>query len=269
MQSACTACPAVHTNPLADGRASYHLLAERVAGAQRFLDLGCGDGSLLAVLADQGARHLAGVDASETELSRAHARPELAAAALYLGRAEELPFADGSFDAVVSHLALPQMTDVEQVLTETARVLVPHGRFVTSLAARPEPASGYDLFLTLARQHFAATGPDRTVLAAGPEPCTREDLSDLLTPVGLEVVHWEQFTLGAPGPPEEIWQSAVEKYCDTSLLETGELTTLRHKFIAQAPRLAQAGKLAPGERLTIATTERSAVTAPVAAYVWD
>ncbi|MEV6276261.1 methyltransferase domain-containing protein [Nocardia sp. NPDC051832] len=268
MQSACPASAGLHTNPLPDGRASYHLLAERVAGAQRYLDLGCGDGSLLAVLAGQGAKQLAGVNVSEGELSSAHARPELADAALYLGSAEELPFADNTFDAVVSHLALLQMPDVEQVIAEAARVLIPNGRFVASLAARPEPASGYDLFLALMRPHFAATRPEQPLPRFG-EACTQDGLSELLTPAGLEVVHWEQVTLGTPGPAEEVWQTAVEKYCDTALLADGELEDLRAEFIARAPRISQDGRIAPGERLSIATTElTNAELNKAEEYIW-
>ncbi|MGW0249580.1 class I SAM-dependent methyltransferase [Nocardia goodfellowii] len=268
MQSACTASAGVHTNPLPDGRASYHLLAERVAGAQRFLDLGCGDGSLLALLAGQGAKHLAGVNLSEGELSSAHARPELASAALYLGSAEELPFADNTFDAVVSHMTLLRMPDVEQVIAEAARVLTPNGRFVTSLAARPEPASGYDLFLTLTRSHFAACRAEHPLHRLG-DPCTREDLNELLTPAGLAVVHWEQITLGTAVPVEQVWQAAVETYCDTALLEAGELDHLRAEFIARAPRLAPDGRLAPGERISIAVTELSeAEPGPAEPHVW-
>lgn len=47
-----------------------------------------------------------------------------------LGRAEALPFEDGSVDAVVSSLVLCSVSDLEGTLREIRRVLRPGGRFV-------------------------------------------------------------------------------------------------------------------------------------------
>ncbi|HEX5119448.1 MAG TPA: class I SAM-dependent methyltransferase [Pseudonocardiaceae bacterium] len=102
----------VVTNPTADGRTSYRFLADRVAGAQSVLDLGCADGTLLVVLARNGANGLAGVDLSAGELALARGRPELRDADLRLARAQELPFADDSFDAIVSHMASVARTEI-------------------------------------------------------------------------------------------------------------------------------------------------------------
>ena len=45
------------------------------------------------------------------------------------GRAEDLPFADGSVDAVVSTLVLCSVVDVQRALAEVSRVLAPGGVF--------------------------------------------------------------------------------------------------------------------------------------------
>ncbi|MFD4460454.1 hypothetical protein [Nocardia sp. NPDC058480] len=53
-------------------------------------------------------------------------------------------------------MALMLMADVEQVLTESARVLKPAGALAISVGLRPAPASGRGLFLKLAQPIFAA-----------------------------------------------------------------------------------------------------------------
>jgi len=48
---------------------------------------------------------------------------------IYTGVAEDLPFADKSFHAVISTLVLCSVTDVQQSLSEIYRVLKPGGTF--------------------------------------------------------------------------------------------------------------------------------------------
>lgn len=104
-------------------------------GAQlgRLLDLGTGDGNLHAALRALGAREVVGMEP----------QPELAAVAaaagpVVLGRAEALPFAPASFDAVVSMDVLHHVPSegLDGALEEVHRVLRPGGRFYVSEPAR-------------------------------------------------------------------------------------------------------------------------------------
>ena len=91
----------------------------------RVLDLGCGDGALTAKLAEAGLA-ARGVDPSRVALERGrrnHPRLELVAPAAG-GR---LPFADSSFDAVVSIHVLQHVPDTQTLMSEARRVLVPGG----------------------------------------------------------------------------------------------------------------------------------------------
>lgn len=67
------------------------------------------------------------MDLSAAHLDLARARPQLAAADLRRARVQELPFADGSFDAVVSHMVLMLLPDADAVIADAARVLAPGG----------------------------------------------------------------------------------------------------------------------------------------------
>jgi SAM-dependent methyltransferase len=126
--------------------------------AQRVLDLGCGDGYLLSLLGP----HAIGVDISRDELARAR-HPRVQA------RAQALPFADGAFDAVVSHLAFMLMDEPEQIVDELARVLVPGGAFHAVLGGGPtaDGCDAFHRFLELARPHGPALGDPRAKTEAG------------------------------------------------------------------------------------------------------
>jgi SAM-dependent methyltransferase len=107
--------------------APQHRAAE---GARRVLELGCGTGRLLAKI---HAPVRVGVDISPAMLARARQR----GLAVVAADAEALPFADGSFDAILAPRGLFRYLDYERGFRECARVLAPGGRLaVHQYAAR-------------------------------------------------------------------------------------------------------------------------------------
>lgn len=97
-----------------------------------WLDVGCGTGALTELVAEGWApRTLSGIDPSETQLAYARARPTLAHADLRLASAEALPYADGSFDAVVMGLVIAFVPDQKKAIAEMARVTRPGGTCAT------------------------------------------------------------------------------------------------------------------------------------------
>lgn len=84
------------------------------------------------------------------------------------GRAQELPFADGTFDVVVCHLAFMLFDDIEQVAAEILRVLRPGGQFIALLGGGPT-ADGDDAFHAFARlvPRSGAFGDKRASTEAG------------------------------------------------------------------------------------------------------
>lgn len=108
-----------------------------VAGARRVLDVGCGSGRLTVALAEAGAT-VTGIDTNVGQLEQARGRAGEAGVELTLLEADfnaPLPFADASFDAVTSRLALMAAGDAVATLAELGRVLEPGGRLVTVLWA--------------------------------------------------------------------------------------------------------------------------------------
>ena len=96
--------------------------------ARRVLDVGCGDGQIsrLAAAARRRRRGRRRRPDVEPDHGRRGARR---ADRVRAGRRRRLPFADGSFDAVVACLVFEHIDDVDAAIAEVARVLAPGGRF--------------------------------------------------------------------------------------------------------------------------------------------
>ena len=92
-----------------------------VTAGQRVLDVGCGPGALTAELVRRvGAAYVAAVDPSEPFVAAVAARNP--GVSVQRAAAEDLPFADGRFDATLAQLVVHFMTDPVAGLTEMARV---------------------------------------------------------------------------------------------------------------------------------------------------
>ncbi|HEX6422116.1 MAG TPA: methyltransferase domain-containing protein [Acidimicrobiales bacterium] len=107
------------------------LAARHLAGADRVLDVGCGEGQIARLVVAGGAGRVVGVDASAAQIAEAQRRG--GGVALARASATGLPLRSGWFDAAVASLVLEHIDDVDGVLDEVARVLRPGGRFVIFL----------------------------------------------------------------------------------------------------------------------------------------
>ena len=92
-----------------------------IAPGSRVLDVGCGTGVLSKALAEAGA-DVVGIDASEGYLDGARRNRSHPSIVYELGDFRRMRFADGTFDACVSTLALDVVPEVEQVVFEMRRV---------------------------------------------------------------------------------------------------------------------------------------------------
>lgn len=85
------------------------------------LDLACGSGRYARLLAEAGTAKVLALDQSWQMLRQVHG------AMAVRGNMSSLPFASGSFDAVVCGLAVGHAPDLEAWMREVARVLAPRG----------------------------------------------------------------------------------------------------------------------------------------------
>jgi len=124
------------------------IMAERlrIGAKSRLLDVGCGVGAPAVRIARRTGAEVTGISVSQEQVTRANALARSTSledrVAFRQANAMELPFADGSFDAVFALESMPHMPDRVQVLQEMRRVLRPGGRIVlTDFYRRPSPST--------------------------------------------------------------------------------------------------------------------------------
>jgi len=131
---------------------------------ERILDLGCGDGQLTERLAESGAV-VAGADADPDMVDAAKARGLEAHHAM----AENLPFADASFDAVFSNAALHWVRDQDGMMAEVQRVLKPFGRFVAEMGGHGNIAAIRVALMAVLARHGHSDAEDGVNYYPAPE----------------------------------------------------------------------------------------------------
>jgi SAM-dependent methyltransferase len=174
----------------------FELLRERLP-VESMLDAGCGDGRYLAAVGTTGhvPGRLVGSDISERILETARAtaaahgvQPELVRANL-----EALPFADASFELVLSVQVIEHLLDPAAGLRELARVLRPGGTLLLSTDnALNRITQGLNLPRTAVVRALRLTGRRRKV--EFPHAAFRlERLLELFAETPLEVERAETF----------------------------------------------------------------------------
>jgi 2-polyprenyl-6-hydroxyphenyl methylase/3-demethylubiquinone-9 3-methyltransferase len=101
-----------------------------ISSGKDVLDVGCGGGFLAEEFARDGFR-VTGIDPSAKSVAaaRKHAVESGLDIRYEIGRGEEAPFPDGSFDLVACCDVLEHVDDLEKVIGEVSRLLKPGGVF--------------------------------------------------------------------------------------------------------------------------------------------
>jgi ubiquinone/menaquinone biosynthesis C-methylase UbiE len=196
--------------------------AAQVTSGDRVLDVASGPGWVAAEAAGRGA-DATGLDISASMVEGARRRhPTIT---FEVGSAEEMPFEDGSFDAVVSAFGMPHFADHAAVFAEVRRVLRPSGR------------------LAVASWNPPATNPFFAVALGAIAQCGSLDV-DL--PVGVDMFTWadddacrELFSRAGLGPhtrtPVDLLLVSDDGPAEVVKVLDGASVRSRALFHAQAP----------------------------------
>lgn len=103
---------------------NYFCGLARACSQNRVLEIGCGEGALLAAIT---ATHKFGIDPSINALRRAKSRSNSECA---VARSETLPFPTASFDLIVTVGVMEHFEDPEGATREICRVLSDAGRYI-------------------------------------------------------------------------------------------------------------------------------------------
>lgn len=172
-----------------------HVSLER---GHRVLDVGCGAGTFLRLVAGRGAVPY-GIDASEALIELA--RNRVAEADLRVGDMEDLPYADAAFDLVTGFTSFFFANDMVGALREARRVTKPGDRVVVQVWGAHERCD-LEAMKEIARPFLPPRPPD-----APPDP-------DLSQPGVLEAIVAE----AGLEPEESFAASWAYEYADSETL---------------------------------------------------
>ena len=230
--------------------------AAGVESGVRVLDVASGPGYVTARAAERGASAI-GVDIAEAMLSLARRRhPELD---FRRGSAEELPFAEETFDAVVANFVLLHLGRPEQAAAEFVRVLAPGGRIALSVWDVPERARFVGVLLDAVAAAGASPPED---LPVGP-PIFRfsdeQEFAALLRGSGLEDVDVTTVAFShSAASPDELWDGLLGGTVRAAALVLGQTEAVQRRIRAAFDRIVAEHRVEDGLELPVSVKLASA-----------
>jgi SAM-dependent methyltransferase len=193
----------------------------------RWLDIGCGTGTVTALIAERCAPiELQGVDPGEAQIAIARRRGGVHGTFLH-GDAMALPFADRRFDAAVMALVIFFLPDAARGVAEMARVVRPGGW--VAAYAWDVPGGGFPFEPVWQETRAAGSKP---LLPPNPDAGRIEMLHGLWTAAGMQAVETREIVV-------ERSFATFEDYWATSTITGGVRPPLDAMSAAQRGRLKE------------------------------
>jgi SAM-dependent methyltransferase len=222
----------------------------------RLLDVACGTGVATAAAAVAGA-NVTGVDFSPAMLVMA--RSLHPAVRFESADAEELPFADASFDAVVANFGIHHVEHPQRAIAQARRVLRAGGTFAFTFWAAARDNTAWRIIFDA----IAAHGQRDVPMPAGDDgPATPENFCRLVTAAGFAAASvrcdliTQDWVLPLDADLVTIFESGTVRMA-TLLRGQGEaLAAIRHKAAQEMPRYRRGDRIVLPTRayLVVATT---------------
>lgn len=227
-----------------------------VQAGQRVLEVGCGPGPLTAQLLQRlGSGAVCAIDPSPSLLSAV--RDGFPGVGVVRGVAEQLPFADRTFDAALAQLVVHFMTDAVYGLAEMGRVTRPGG---TVAACVWDHAGGAG---PLAAFWQAVHDLDPGARDEAALPGAREgQLAELCAAAGLRHIEPASLTIQIQFATFTDWWEASRRLCQPArpgaarssakpvraTPAPGPVPPLRFSLVRKSPRLTPGTLLSPAQR---------------------
>ncbi|MFQ5947152.1 MAG: class I SAM-dependent methyltransferase [Anaerolineae bacterium] len=214
--------------------------AARVRSGMRVLDLATGPGYAAARAAARGAS-VVGVDIA-SEMVSLHPGVEFRQA-----DAEQPPFADRSFDALVGNFAILHFGRPEAAVAEFTRLLVPGGYLALSMWDGPERARILGVVFDAVQEAGAILPAD---VPPGP-PVFRfssdEEFSGLLRSAGLEGIEVRAVAFTHRlSSPDQLWNAVLSGSVRTAATIVGQTEETQRRIRSAFDRLMREYSVADG-----------------------
>jgi ubiquinone/menaquinone biosynthesis C-methylase UbiE len=227
--------------------------AARLRPGERVLDAACGTGVVTKLAAKQVSPGgtVAGLDGNPAMLAVARANTcSDTPIEWHQAPAENLPFADESFDVVLCGMGLQFFADREAALHEFHRVLVMGGRLVANVPG-PAPPPFRIMADALARHIGRESAAFVSAVFSLHDP---DDLRDLASQAGFQNVDVLSGVtpLDLPPPSALLWQYVWSTPVAALVAQAGEerREALENEFSQKCQELAPTGRLAGGVKMT-------------------